>query len=115
MQDQAFTITIIPFVPLVQTDYPNRFACTSYTLPVIAGVTYYTGPNKGLPVITGSISTPGQKVVYAYKESGTSSPNCTSEVSFTVFIGAAQITTPADVESCTAYTLPTLAVGQYYS
>ncbi|MDI1256399.1 MAG: choice-of-anchor L domain-containing protein [Flavobacterium sp.] len=116
VQEQSFTITIIPFVPLQQSDYPNQFGCTSYTLPVIAGVTYYTGPNKGLPIITGSISSPvTQKVVYAYKETGTTPLNCSSEVSFTVFIGAAQIVTPADVESCTAYTLPPLTVGQYFN
>jgi len=111
--DQPFTITIKPFVELLESDYPDRFGCTSYTLPAApAGVTYYTGTNKGLPVINpGVITTTTQ--IFAYKETG-GTPNCVSEQAFTVTINNT-ITAPADVISCSTYNLPVLSYGQYAS
>lgn len=110
--DQPFTITIIPFVELVETDFPDQFACTSYNLPAApANVTYYNGPNK-----TGGIVNAGPinatKTIYAYRESNTTPVNCTSEVSFTVTIDN-NYAAPSDIVTCASTTLPALAFGEY--
>ncbi|TRX39216.1 T9SS type B sorting domain-containing protein [Flavobacterium restrictum] len=111
-EEKPFTITIIPFEPLPYIS--NRFDCTSYRLFANPnGGTYYTGRNKGLPIIPiGTVFTTTTDV-YLYKESGTSPLNCSSEKKFTIFIGAASITPPADLTSCSSYELPYLQVGQY--
>ena len=110
-QNYPFTITIIPFTLLPA--YTNKFACSSYNLTAAGnGATYYTGPNKGMPIISpGNIT--ATKTIWVYKESGTNPTNCTSETSFTVSIGITSIATPANVDSCTPYPLPTLDYGIY--
>jgi gliding motility-associated-like protein len=112
---KEIVITIIPFVPL--QDYPNKFACSSYTLNADpAGGTFYTGPGQTGPIALPAIyNAAGVHTVYVYKETGTSPLNCSSEKSFTITIGFGNITPPTDVESCSAYTLPELPVGEYYS
>ncbi|TDE01228.1 T9SS type B sorting domain-containing protein [Flavobacterium sandaracinum] len=111
-REQPFDITIIPFTVL--PNYLNQFGCTTYTLPVDPnGGVYYTGTNK-----SGSLLPPGTVLatttpIYVYKETGTAPVNCSSEKRFTVFIGLASIAPPADVNSCSAYRLPALTVGEY--
>ncbi len=111
--EQPFTITIIPFTAL--PTYTNKFACSSYTLPANTdGGTYYSGPNKGLPIIPANTvyNTPNTYTVYVYKETGTT-PNCTSEQSFTITIGVGNYPVPANVTECSSYTLPPLLAGEY--
>ena len=111
-RENSFTVTIIPFAPL--PGYTDQFDCNSYTLPADPnGGIYYTGPNKGLPIIpVGSIINT-TTTIYVYKETGTAPTNCSSEKTFNVFIGLASITPPSDVNSCSAYILPPLIVGEY--
>lgn len=112
IKETSFTVTIIPFTPL--PDYPSQFSCTSYTVPADPnGGVYYSGANKGLPIIPPGTVINSTKTIYVYKESGTSPLNCTSEKSFTVYVGISSITPPSDVNSCSTYLLPSLGVGEY--
>jgi gliding motility-associated-like protein len=111
-QETPFAITIIPFTPL--PDYRNQFGCNSYTLPVDSnGGIYYTGPNKGLPIIPAGTVINATTPIYVFKETGTFPTNCLSEKTFTVYIDISNITPPSDVNSCSAYILPKLVVGEY--
>ena len=111
-REKPFDITIIPFTAF--PSYPNQFGCTSYTLPVDPnGGAYYTGTNKtGTPLSAGTVINT-TTTIYVYKESNTSPVNCSDEKTFKVFIGLASITPPTDVNSCSAYKLPALTVGEY--
>ncbi|SFF17345.1 T9SS type B sorting domain-containing protein [Flavobacterium xueshanense] len=111
-KENPFDITIIPFSVL--PNYPNQFACTSYTLPVDpnSGV-YYTGTNKSGSLLSAGTVINTTSFIYVYKESGTAIKNCVDEKTFTVFISVGSITPPADVNSCSAYSLPALTVGEY--
>jgi hypothetical protein len=66
--------------------YTNQFSCTSYTLPTNSnGGVYYSNPNKGLPIIPPGTSII-TKSIYVFKETGTSSENCSSEQTFIVYV-----------------------------
>ena len=109
-QEKTFTITIIPLADFPV--YDNKFACSSYVLPAAGnGGTYYSGPNKLLPIIATGTAINATKTIYVYKETG-GTPNCFTETSFVVTIGVAGLV-PADVNSCSSYALPPLLVGQY--
>lgn len=111
-KENPFDITIIPFSVL--PNYPNQFACTSYTLPVDPnGGVYYTGTNKSGSLLSAGTVINTTSFIYVYKESGTAIKNCVDEKTFTVFISVGSITPPADVNSCSAYSLPALTVGEY--
>ena len=112
-EEKPFDITIIPFTSL--PNYANQFGCASYTLPVDPNDgTYYTGSNKSGTLLTAGTVINSTTLIYVYKESGTGPPvNCSDEKTFRVFIGLASITPPTDVNSCSAYKLPTLIVGEY--
>lgn len=111
-QESSFTITIIPFQEL--PDYESRFSCDSYTLPVDPnGGTYYSGPNKGLPIIPAGTNITTSKKIYVYKQTTNLSTNCKSEKSFMVYVSPNDIVIPKDHYSCSAYTLPVLTFGEY--
>ena len=111
-KENIFKTTIIPFTPL--PGYANQFNCNSYTLPADPnGGVYYTGPNKGLPIIPAGTAINTTSTIYVYKETNTSPKNCADQKSFKVFIGLASIIIPTNVNSCSAYLLPNLTVGEY--
>ncbi|WP_074724388.1 T9SS type B sorting domain-containing protein [Flavobacterium frigoris] len=111
-QEAIFTITIIPFVTL--PNYKNQFGCSSYTLPVDPnGGIYYSGTNKGLPIIPAGTVIIATTPIYVFKETATSPTNCSSEKTFTVYIGLDDINHPGDVNSCSTYILPSLLAGEY--
>lgn len=112
IQEKSFNITIIPFTPL--PEYLNQFDCNSYTLPVDPnGGTYYTGSNKGLPIIPAGTVINTTTPIYVYKETGTLPLNCFSEKKFTVYVNVSSINPPQNVNSCSVYILPPLTVGEY--
>lgn len=112
IQERNFTITIIPFTPL--PNLPDQFACSSYTLPIDPnGATYYSGTNKELPILPAGTIINTNTTIFAYKESATAPVNCFSEKKFTVYIDLVNITPPTDINSCSAYKLPILNVGEY--
>lgn len=104
-----FTVTIINS-PLI-SGFTNVFECNSYTLPILMVGKYFTGPNgTGTELAAGSLITSTQKI-YVYATTNTT-PKCTSEDSFIVTIGLVSV---SNITDCTSYTLPPLAVGNYYT
>src|SRR5690606_20962408 len=108
--EKTFEITIneTPWIAPVA----DVSACNSYTLPVLAVGSYYTGPNQ-----TGTLLMPGDEItqtqtVYIYSESATD-PHRTDQKSFLVTIF--NLDPMADVVSCGPYVLPALAAGNYYT
>jgi gliding motility-associated-like protein len=111
-KESTFTITIIPFTPL--PNYQDHFGCNSYTLPVDPnGAVYYSGTNKGLPLLPAGTVITTTSSIFVYKETATTPVNCTSEKRFTVYIGVSSINPPSDVSSCSSYILPLLSLGEY--
>ena len=115
--EQSFTITLIPFIPL--PTYQPIFSCNAHTLIAdINGGTYYTGPNRGLPIISpGTIFTNPSTTIYVYKETATTPANCSNEKTLNINIGIGSLSTPSNVTSCKSYVLPALTVAgsQYWS
>ncbi|WP_091141613.1 T9SS type B sorting domain-containing protein [Flavobacterium caeni] len=87
--------------------------CDSYTLPVIASGTYYTGPEQsGTELAAGDIITSTQ-TIYIFKRS---TPSCYNENSFTVTVNPKPaIDSRSDIDVCNKYELTELAVGNYYT
>ncbi|MBW1658327.1 T9SS type B sorting domain-containing protein [Flavobacterium quisquiliarum] len=95
--------------------FSNINVCDSYTLPPLTLGNYYAQPGgKGSIIQAGTILKTSQ-TVYVYAVSGTRL-TCVSEKSFSVTISQTPIlaNTP-DVAICESYTLPPLAIGNYYS
>lgn len=96
-------------------DFSNINVCDSYTLPPLKLGNYYAQPGgKGAIIPVGTIIKNSQ-TVYVYAVSG-NRLTCISEKSFSVTISQTPILTDTpDVAICESYTLPPLAVGNYYS
>lgn len=95
--------------------FSNINVCDSYTLPPLQLGNYYAQPGgKGAVIPAGTILKTSQ-TIYVYAVSGTRL-TCVSEKNFSVTISPTPIleSTP-DVAICESYTLPALAVGNYYS
>ena len=102
--EDSFEITIYPLSPL--PNYPPIFSCNDYILPVDTnGGTYYSGPNKLLPIIAPGTSINSTTTIWVYKEN-TNLPFCTSEKSFVVNIGPSSLSPPIDITNCSTYVLP---------
>ena len=108
----AFDVTI-NYTPVA--DAPaDVTACDSYTLPALTVGNYFSSPNGVGAVATGTVISTSQ-TLYVYAETATT-PNCTSENAFDVTINYTPVAdAPADVTACDSYTLPALAVGNYFS
>ncbi|NUY80959.1 T9SS type B sorting domain-containing protein [Flavobacterium sp. MAH-1] len=108
--DTDFDVTIVNNVNVGTFD--NVFNCTSYTLPTLAVGNYYTQPGgQGATVAAGTVVT-ATTTYYVFAQTGTAEFSCTSEDSFTVFIG---MDVPSDVNQCAGYPLPALPIGNYYT
>lgn len=86
----------------------NVFDCTSYTLPELAIGKYYDaagGLGNEIPAGTSITET---QTIYIY----TATESCTSQTSFTVFIG---LEVPQSTTECVNFTLPALPIGGYYT
>ena len=80
---REFDVNVIEVVPVVPME--DVVACVSYTLPELTAGNYYTGQGAtGVQLSAGQVINSNQ-VVWIYNDSGTT-PNCTSEDSFTVTI-----------------------------
>ena len=110
--ENAFDVTI-NYTPVA--DAPaDVTACDSYTLPALAVGNYFTNSGGVGPVATGTVISSSQ-TLYVYAETATT-PNCTSENAFDVTINYTPVAdAPADVTACDSYTLPALAVGNYFT
>jgi len=96
-------------------NFNNVTVCDTYTLPALQLGNYYGQPGGKGPVIPAGTVITNSQAVYVYAVSGTRL-TCVSEKSFSVNISQTPVlnSTP-DVAICGSYTLPSLAVGNYYS
>ena len=110
IDETSFTV-IINHTPTI-TPIANVSTCSSYTLPALTVGNYYTGTNgTGTMLNEGDVLTTNQ-TVYVYAHSATT-PDCSSERNFAVNIF--NVDTMPNVTICENYTLPTLAIGRYYT
>jgi gliding motility-associated-like protein len=109
---ESFTVTVNQTPVLAPV--ANITACNSYTLPALSTGNYYSGPaGTGVQYNAGDVINANQ-TIYVYAQTGTT-PNCSAEASFTVSIGSLTVTTPGNQTVCDSYTLPSLAVGNYFT
>ena len=104
--DLGFDIEIIP-APEVE-NLPTVFDCTSYTLPALTNGTYYDAANGMGNVIAPGTAITETQTIYIYAENGI----CNNQSSFTVYIG---LEAPASTTECVSFTLPSLAIGGYFT
>ncbi|UPT71405.1 MAG: T9SS type B sorting domain-containing protein [Flavobacterium sp. JAD_PAG50586_2] len=110
IDETLFTVTINHTLTLAAV--ANVSACNSYTLPTLAVGDYYTGTNgSGTLLHAGDVLTSSQ-TVYVFAHTATT-PDCTSQVSFTANIF--NVDNVSNITICENYTLPTIAVGRYYT
>ena len=114
--ENSFNITVFS----IEADDPaDVVACDSYTLPALTSGNYFKltgGPTsgEGNMLVAGDVITSSQ-IIYVYRESG-ERINCSDENSFTITINATPVIAPiAHVDAANSYTLPALAVGNYYT
>ncbi|HEX8268759.1 MAG TPA: choice-of-anchor L domain-containing protein, partial [Flavobacterium sp.] len=107
--DFIVTINQVPPVPTVA----NVVACDTYPLPALpAGQSYHYESGGQTPIVPAVIN--DTDTVWVFAQTGTT-PNCTSEASFTVTINdTPPAPAPLDVTACTSYMLPMLPSGQTY-
>lgn len=110
VDETSFTVTI-NHTPIV-APIANITACNSYTLPALTVGDYYTGTNgSGTLLHAGDLITSTQ-TIYVYAHTATT-PDCSSEKSFTATIF--NVDNLPNVTICENYTLPTIAIGRYYT
>jgi gliding motility-associated-like protein len=113
--ETSFTITIRqkPSVAI----FTDVFTCSNYILPPLTNGAYYTatnGPNGiGTQILAGTTILSSQRI-YVYN-SYPDFLSCSNESFFNVDYSGIDVGTFADVNVCDSYTLPTLAIGNYYS
>lgn len=111
--EESFVITVNSSPVL--TAVADVTTCGNYTLPVLTTGNYFTATNGGGTALAAGDEISSTQTIYVYAQSGTT-PNCTAEVSFVVTVTTAPVVAPiADVTACDNYTLPALAVGNYYT
>ncbi len=93
---------------------PDQHVCIGFTLPPLVNPgNYYSGPNKGLPMLNPGDIISTDQVIYIYNEIvGTVS--CSYETSFNVKIVTPVDITPSNIIACDQYVLPTLSYGTRY-
>jgi len=96
--------------------------CDSFQLPIsLYGIRYFTlpgGPNGGGIELAGGslITNPALSTIFTYFSSTDIANPCILESQFNTTINQTPVIAPiANVFNCTSYTLPPLAVGDYYT
>jgi gliding motility-associated-like protein len=110
--ESTFTVTINPLPPI--NSRSDIDICNSYVLTVLDAGNYYTGPNgTGTMIPAGTVISTSQTIyIYAVNDS---TPPCTAENSFDIFIFSVEADSPADVTACDSFTLPPVTIGNYYA
>ena len=110
--NSSFTVTIVDENSLTP---PDVTSCGNYTLPVLTYGKYYSGPSAtGVEILAGTVLTSSQLVYYYFTT--TIAPICVVNSSFNVVIVPnIEVGTRADVFECADYTLPSLALGNYFT
>jgi gliding motility-associated-like protein len=108
----SFNLIVIPRPTLDLI--PDQFVCIGYVLPALVNPgNYYSGTNKGLPMLhAGDVITTDSNI-FIYNETG-GTPSCSNERSFHVEIVIPADIKPADIIACDKYILPTLGFGTRY-
>ena len=107
-----FTVEI-RFLPKADV-FTDVFACKPFVLPVLNNGTYYAEPNgQGEPLHAGDIIKE-TKTIYIYSKDS-ELEGCVNENIFTVEYLGVEVDKIANVLTCDSYTLPELAVGEYYT
>lgn len=108
----SFNLIVIPRPTLDLI--PDQFVCEGFTLPVLVNPgNYYTGTNKGLPMLNAGDVISIDSNIFIYNETG-GTPSCSNEISFHVEIVTPADIRPDDVNECDQYILPTLGFGTRY-
>ena len=117
--ESSFKIKIVTQLDLNPID---KIECDQFQIPgALYGIKYYTmpgGPTGGGTQITGGtkITSVGNTTVYTYFKSLDPTNPCVIEGQFNITIYKTPVIAPiANVFDCTSYTLPPLAVGNYYT
>lgn len=110
IDETSFVITINN-TPVI-APIPNVNVCESYTLPALTNGNYFTGANgTGTQLAAGTVINNTQ-TIHVYASTNTV-PNCSTSRSFVVTIY--NVDEIPDVTICENFTLPVLAVGNYYT
>ena len=108
----SFTVTV-NFPPAIDSR-SNIDICNAYVLTQLESGNYYTGPSgTGQMLPAGSIITQSA-TIYIYAETSTTPP-CSSENSFDIFIFSVEADSPDNVTACDSYVLPPLQIGNYFT
>ncbi|REG90823.1 T9SS type B sorting domain-containing protein [Flavobacterium aquicola] len=108
----GFDLIIIPTPTVDHTS--DQYVCNGYSLPPLVNPgNYYSGPNKGLPILNAGDVITTDQTVYLYTETG-GTPNCIFESSFLIKIVKPQNLKPKDVKACDSYKLPQTQYGIRY-
>src|SRR5690606_6843526 len=93
----------------------NGNYCGSYTLPPLQYGNYFTQPNgQGTPISAGTVITSTQTIHIHYLS--LEAPFCEININFTpTIVNQSSVGTHPDVFDCTAYVLPPLTIGNYYT
>ena len=111
--ENSFVVTI-NVTPTIAPSV-NVNVCDSYTLPALTSGNYYTASGGTGTMLPAGTTVTTSQTIYVYAQTGTT-PNCFVENSFTVNITLTPVINPiADVDACNSYTLPTPAVGNYFT
>jgi len=117
--ESSFNVKIVTPLDVKPTDI---VACDQYTLPsTVFGLRYFTlpgGPSGGGIEFAGgtTLTTVGTTTIYTYFSSTDIANPCILEGQFNITIYKTPIIAPiANVFECSSYSLPPLAVGNYYT
>lgn len=90
--------------------------CNGYTLPQLPVGNYFTGPmGTGQLIPAGTVINASATVYIYIPINGTSTINCTDDLSFNLSISQPPVDTITDQTVCETYTLPTLTNGHYFT
>ena len=126
----------VPFIVTIQTKVNldnspgDQYTCNqTYTLTALTNGKYYTGSNgtgtllpSGTIIRNATATLPDLSVItiampltiYIYNNVLPDPSFCPNEVSFRIFINYISVGSFTDIAACNSYTLPTLAVGNYF-
>ena len=92
----------------------NIDICHSYTLTPLTNGNYYTAPGGTGQLIPGGTIIYESQTIYMFSATNTT-PSCTAESSFELFIFSVEADTLGPITACDQYVLPALTNGNYYS
>ena len=110
--NSSFKVTIIDKDSLAPKNVTN---CGNYTLPSITYGNYYSAPGgNGIIIPAGTVISSTQTIYYYFISPDP--PFCIVDTNFIVTVlPSVEVGNRADIFECSSYTLPPLAIGDYYT